>query len=120
MKRLLILCLFTACGYSSKANEVVGQVKKVIAKTPIICDDFSEIDVSMGVLRNGVGSVSKEDLILWSDKPEIVKALKDAAASGQIVNVTYDAKRLTYCVPEDIVTKVEIVDWNIKAEATPK
>lgn len=43
MKKLSILCLFiAACGNSSADNESVGQVKKVVNKTPLVCSDEVE------------------------------------------------------------------------------
>src|SRR5579859_447764 len=49
-----------ACGNSSVGNELEGQVKKVVKRTPIFCSDYVEADVSLGVIRNGVGSMSQE------------------------------------------------------------
>jgi hypothetical protein len=108
MKELLCICIIatTACGYSSSGNELEGQVKKVIRRTPIICPDYYEADVSLGVLRNGVGSLSKEDVTLYVERPDSVETLKAAARTGAIVSVRYDVKRVTLCVPEHFLTSV--------------
>lgn len=103
MKKLSILFLIiAACGNSSADNETVGQVKKVVNKTPIICSDYTEVDISLGVMRNGVGSMSKEDVILAIDNSEreTIEKLKKAADDGSIVKVTYDVRRLALCWPE--------------------
>lgn len=105
-----ILCLVVmSCGYHSRDSELIGQVKKVKMLTPLICPDFVEVDLSLGVMRNGVGSMSSEDMWLYVHAPEMVAVLKSAAESGALVKVTYDQKRTTFCVPNEQVSKVELV-----------
>jgi len=104
-----LLCTTAACGYSSKDNELTGQVKKVHNQTPIICGDYVAADVSLGVMRNGVGSMSAEDVILYVPNADDAAALKKAADTGQLVKVTYDVKRLVLCVPEKQVKHVELL-----------
>lgn len=112
LKRLLLKLMFpalipaAACGYSSKDNELVGQVKKVVTQTPILCGDYYEADVSLGVLRNGAGSFSKEDVVLYVQNPTHLPLLKQAAEEGFPVKVGYDIKRVTRCVPEHQLTSV--------------
>lgn len=107
-KLILITAMFLiGCGYSSKDNEVVGQVKRVMVNTPIICPDFYDVDLSMGMMKNGTGSVSKEDLWLYIPDKAVYETLKQAASSGIPVKITYDVKRTTYCVEDHVVTKVE-------------
>ena len=105
-KFLPIVLLAAACGYSSKDNELVGQVKKVKSMTPIICGDYYKADVSLGFLRDGVGSLSKEDVEVEVPSQH-VQFFKEAAESGKIVKVSYDVRRLVICVPDHIVTNVE-------------
>jgi hypothetical protein len=113
LKRLIIKLLFpalipvVACGYSSKDNELVGQVKKVVARTPILCGDYYEVDLSLGVLRNGVGSMSREDVVLYVGDGSLVPFLKRAAESGDPVKVGYDIKRVTWCVPDHWLTSAQ-------------
>ena len=38
---ILIVAFMASCGYTSKDNEVVGQVKKVSHETPIFCYDHT-------------------------------------------------------------------------------
>lgn len=112
MKKLVLLTLtsmLAGCGYSSKDNEMIGQVKKVAHATPLICGDYDAADISLGVMRNGVGSMSHEDAwVLVQDKRD-VETLKTAADTGQIVKLTYDDRRVAFCVPDYWVTKVEVV-----------
>lgn len=105
MKKAIALALFlSACGFSSKANELVGQVKKVVEQTPIFCSDYAEVDISLGVLRNGAGSVSHEDVILYVPNQADAAFLKKAAEDGTPVKVTYDIKRVPWCVPDHWLT----------------
>lgn len=111
MKKLITLALFiAACGNTSTANEAVGQVKKVIKHTPLLCPDYTEVDVSLGVLRNGVGSMSKEDVEIVIDPAEAstIATFQKAAESGAIVHVVYDVKRLALCWPEHRFVSVTV------------
>lgn len=104
MKNVIAIAtlLAAACGMRSADNEAVGQVKKVVKVTPIICPDYTEADISLGVIRNGVGSMSKEDVELAVDNEDRqnVELLKKAAESGAIVKFTYDVKRVSPCWPD--------------------
>lgn len=110
--KLLFPFLFPAlasCGYSARGNELVGQVKKVVAQTPLLCGDYYEADVSLGVLRNGAGSMSKEDVVLYVLDEANVPLLKQAAEEGFPVKVGYDVRRLPlagFCVPTSWLTSV--------------
>lgn len=112
LKSLLIKLMFptlipvAACGYSARDNELVGQVKKVVAQTPILCGDYHEVDISLGVLRNGAGSTSKEDVVLYVQGEGDVPLLKKAAEEGFPVKVAYDIKRIAWCVPDHWLTAV--------------
>lgn len=103
------LCLLTACGYSSKGNEMVGQAKKVVHNTPIFCPDYTDVDISLGVLRGGVGSMSTQDVWAVITDKEQAAIFKQAVESGQLVKVEYDMKRFAFCTAERFVTKVELV-----------
>lgn len=104
MKTLAILCLITAaaCGNSSADNEVIGQVKKIVKKTPLVCEDYTLVDISLGVMRNGVGSMSRDDVFIAVDnsETEAIGKLKWAAENGAIVRVSYDVHRVSPCWPD--------------------
>lgn len=103
-----LLATLAGCGYSSQDNELVGQVKRVMRNTPIVCPDYYVADISMGVMRNGVGSVSKEDV--WAVVPaDKVDQFKKLAETGEPVKVSYDVKRLVLCPDTDhFIRTVEI------------
>ena len=112
MKKLifiLIAGLLVSCGYSSRDNELIGQVKKIRHNTPIFCSDYSETDISLGIIRNGVGSMSTQDKWLVVTEKEHLKILKQANDSGAVVKILYDEKRVTFCTDNDFVIDVEIV-----------
>lgn len=111
MKRFLILATLalTACGYSARDNEMIGQVKKVARQTPIFCDDRVDADISLGVMRNGVGSMSAQDVWITVPNKEDQELMKRANESGELVKITFDDKRWTWCWHNDIVSKVELV-----------
>lgn len=109
MKSLFVLLLLTSCGYSSRNNELIGQVKRVHSETPLICPDYDDVDISLGVIRNGVGSMSNQDVLMYIQKLEDTETLKRAAESGNLVRILYDRKRLTFCVQDMWIKKVEII-----------
>jgi hypothetical protein len=98
-----------ACGYSSRDNDLIGQVKRVKEMTPIICGNYTEADISLGVMRNGVGSLSKEDVLVYVPSPKDRDLLIQANKSGALVDVKYDERRATTCIPDHVVTSVSIV-----------
>ena len=100
---------FTGCGYASRDNEMTGQVKKVINQTPLLCFDRTDVDISLGVMQNGVGSMSHEDIIGTAYDPEVIKTLKIASESGKLVKVVTQHARLRWCASELEITKVEIL-----------
>ena len=98
-----------ACGYSSRDSELIGQVKKVVRNTPIICSEYEDADISLGVLRNGVGSMSTQDIWMYVPNREDLAKLKKAAETGALVKIKYDVYRMTFCVDEHVVRSVEEV-----------
>lgn len=113
MKKVLVMCILltmVGCGYASRENEMIGQVKKVVHSTPIICSDYTQADISLGILRNGVGSMSSEDVWIYYSDKEQDKILKLANETGKLVKIKYDTKRFAWCVPSRIVSSVEIID----------
>lgn len=94
------------CGYLSRDNEAVGQVKKFTKETPLICPNFSAIDLSLGVMRNGVGSMSSDDIWFYVPESE-TGVLKKAAEDGSLVKITYNMARINFCLPDHMITKAE-------------
>ena len=88
---------------------MTGQVKRVAHMTPLICPIHDRVDVSMGVMRGGVGSMSTQDLWLYIPDPDDARLLKQAAQTGQLVEISYDTARLRFCVDEETVTHVELL-----------
>jgi hypothetical protein len=109
MKNTLLMCaMLVGCGYTSRDNQLTGQVKKVIDNTPVICGDYAAVDISLGVVKNGTGSMSKEDVIMYVPHQKDEDLLKSAAKTGTLVNVIYNQARVVLCVPDDVVTSVEL------------
>lgn len=113
MKRVALTALLVAltgcdaCGKTSTANDLSGQPKRVHNNTPLICPDYTSVDVSLGVMRNGVGSMSTQDIELWVPDQKDVDTLNDAIKNGQLVKITYDVYRFMWCMPQQKITKVE-------------
>ena len=102
--------IFSGClGYSARENELTGQVKKVVSRTPIVCSDRVDTDISLGVMRNGVGSMSTEDQWFTVPNQADQELLRKASESGALVKVTYDVIRITWCWEDHVVTHVEFL-----------
>jgi hypothetical protein len=84
-------------GWSAREITGSGQVKRVWKETPMLCPDSYAVDISLGVMRNGVGSVSTQDIVLFVEEKDVAK-LKIAAEMGAIIDFTYDVRRETVCV----------------------
>lgn len=102
MRKLIVAAMLLAgCGNTSVGNELVGQVKKVHHNTPLVCPDYYTVDVSMGVMRNGTGSMSTQDIELVAEGKELIEFLTKANTSGRIVKVDYSVRRAVVCWPEE-------------------
>ena len=112
MKALLLTLLtiaLTACGYSQRDTEVIGQPKRIHNVTPIVCSNWKALDLSLGVVRNGIGSMSSEDIDLVIQDNDQLKTIKQAIDNGNLIKITYDDARLRFCQETREITKVEIV-----------
>jgi len=112
MKKILLLAVLASCGNSSADNEAIGQVKKIVKKTPIFCSDYTLVDISLGTMRNGVGSMSREDVFIAVDNSEreAIEQLTEAAESGAIVRVSYDVHRVSPCWPDHRFTGKVVIE----------
>lgn len=118
MKHLLSLLAVTALtltltgclGNESTDNELIGQAKKAQLATPLICPHYHRVDVSLGVMRNGAGSMSTQDVWMYVPNDKDFVIFTDAVAKGSVVKVNYNVARLTWCVPMPVVTHVEVVE----------
>jgi hypothetical protein len=112
MKKLTILAVafaLSGClGNSASSNQLVGQVKKVEHNTPLIMPDYDDADISLGVMRNGVGSMSHEDIWVYIPNAEDYLVLQKAAETGALVKVDYDTARARFYVENATVTHAEI------------
>jgi len=91
-------------GWSERNSELTGQVKKVIQTTPLMCPDRNYIDVSLGVMNNGTGSMSTHDVELWVPNDQLISVLQQASKTGKILTFHYDTMRIGYfCTGTDLV-----------------
>lgn len=100
----------TAFGLASYNNEAVGQVKYTKNIHPIIYPNYTELHLSLGVMRNNVGSISKEDITLYVPNESDVIKLNKSAEEGKLVKVIYDNLRFSFWYPNAQVRSVEILD----------
>lgn len=98
--------LLLACGFSSVDNEMTGQVKKTMHNTPLVCPDHTDADISLGVMRDGVGSMSTQDIWVVVP-PHLQEEVEHFAETGEIVNAKYNVYRLTFCTTDHYLTSIE-------------
>lgn len=113
MKKIIaagLLISLTGClGHSSVDNDLEGQVKKAQHVTPIFVSDYDRIDISLGIMRNGTGSISKDDMWLSVPNQSDFNVLQHAAEIGAPVKIKYDVSRMNWYQEEDTVSHVEII-----------
>jgi hypothetical protein len=112
MKRIAILMTALAlagCGNTQTDVEAIGQAKKLSNVTPLVCMDYPAFDLSLGVMRNGTGSLSKEDMWFTIVNPAVLDTLRRAVDTGAIVKVHYNSRRFSPCSDGYWLTAVEIV-----------
>lgn len=106
---LAVVGLSGCWGYTSIDNELTGQVKKVHHNTPLICPDYYSADVSLGVMRNGVGSMSTQDVAVTIPDKELLHVFEEAASTGKLVKVVFKVRRFTICIEDHVIDSVEIL-----------
>lgn len=106
------LLLGGCLGASSSGNEMTGQVKRCQHVTPLIFFDYDRCDVSLGIMRNGVGSMSQEDVWIYVPTASHYAILDSASKSGALVNIKYDVARFRWYVEDDMVTDVHAMNGN--------
>ena len=88
----------------------VGQVKTVMNMTPMACNKFVDMSLSLGVMRNGAGSVSTEDVWMNLNTIEQIEIARRSQENGNLVRVTYDYFRFAPCRNSRNVKKIEILE----------
>jgi hypothetical protein len=106
--KLLFMLLLVSCGMSEVGTQGVAQIKRVHNVTPLICSNHLVLDASLGVMVNGVGSMSTDDILVEADANQ-AQELNNAAKAGKLVKITYDTRRFTWCVPEKLLKNIEVI-----------
>lgn len=91
----------------ARDGELIGQAKKLTLVTPFwssFCSPYYALDVSLGVLQNGVGSISQQDVVLTVRDTDDLTAMKAAVETGAVVKVHYDTRRLAACTEDYLAT----------------
>lgn len=108
MKNTFLAMALLAFGCNESVdNEAVGQVKKVVKQTPLICGNFNRADLSLGVMQNGTGSMSSHDEWFYVVEKADYDKLKSAADSGKLVRVRYGVSRFAFCRDDHWIVGVE-------------
>jgi hypothetical protein len=97
------------CGNSSTDGEMIGQAKRLTNVTPLLCMNYPAFDLSLGVMQNGTGSMSTQDIWFTVVNPMAMASLRTAVDSGSIVRVVYDERRFAPCSEDHWLKDVEIV-----------
>jgi len=103
---LTVLC---GCGWSSVSNDLIAQPKRIIHNTPIVCPNYRSVDVSLGVMQNGVGSMSTHDEVLVVEDGRVADAIESAIQQGKLMRLKYDEARFRWCTEEMFVTEATLV-----------
>ncbi len=110
----LSLCLMAtgcdACGNSSVNNELVGQPKRLHNETPIVCENRVDLDISLGFMKDGVGSVSTHDTHMTVPNPKDVETLNRAINENKLVKVYYNEARFNWCWQDQVIIGVEVLE----------
>lgn len=106
----LLACLTLAsCGYESTENNAIGQVKRVTNQTPLLCNNWKAVDISLGVIQNGTGSMSTQDEWFYVESDAAIAGLEWAAKNGTLVDLTYDVRRVAFCTSDHWLTSFKYV-----------
>jgi hypothetical protein len=109
LKSAALITLLAGCGNIAIDGEAIGQAKKVTKTTNILCPDYYSFDMSLGVLQNGTGSISKEDVWMTIEDVRLVPAINAAVDRGAVVKVRYNERRVPFCSDHYILTGIEVL-----------
>ena len=93
---------------------------KIHHQTPMLCGNRNDIDISLGVMRGGVGSMSTQDMYLTVPNQKDLETLDKAIVDGKLVKFHYNEYRFAFCQQDETLTSVEIVDGVPKSEDEKK
>lgn len=113
MRSFLIIAasaLLSSCGKSSVDNVMVGQARRLMTKTPLICPNSYSADIFV----DGVNTTDDDQwsrIHKWISIPdkEMYDQVKATVGTGAQVKITYDVRRFTYCTNEAMATQVEVL-----------
>jgi hypothetical protein len=106
----LLLLMLASCGYSHVNNELIGQPKSIEATTPIFCPNQNILHLSLGVMRNGVGSMSTEDVRISIPDDNLAIRLQPVVKAGKLINAQTNEARFRWCNEEKELVAFEIVE----------
>jgi hypothetical protein len=106
------------CGWSGKEITGLGQVKKVGLESNLVCPDYYQVDIALGIMRNGFGCMSTHDQRFFVPDSiqrffipdSMLKDFRTAAEKSSIVNFSYDVRRASSCVNNYRITSFKVVD----------
>lgn len=108
-------CQQSHLGYESIDNAAIAQPKKVFHERPLVfCEDYVDVDLSLGVMVNGTGSYSSQDEMFQVPNKSVEITLDDAISQGKLVRVHYNSQRFNVCRPTNEITSVEVLDKDSK------
>lgn len=106
LKILSFILLFTNCGYIEQNNIGIGQVKKIIKNTPIICPDYKVVNIAFGSLESGIISNTNDYYVIDDKQQEI---LEKAQYNQKIIKFVYNVKRVAICKQtKNIITDIVV------------
>lgn len=105
----VIALVVSGCGYSSLEGEMVGQVKSVSHTSNLLCADYDRAFISLGVFRNGVGSMSTQDVGVWMPDSRVTQVMREAARAGAIVRLQKKTYRNNFCKEDHEISVAEIL-----------
>lgn len=97
----LISSAFTTM--AARDGTLIGQAKKLTLVTPywsFVCPNYYALDVSLGIMQNGTGSISHEDMWLTVINVDDLSEMEVAVKKGSIVKVKYNTRRWFACTEE--------------------
>lgn len=96
-------------GYDQIDSKVVGQAKRYHHYNPIVCGGYDTVDISLGIVRNGVGSMSTEDVELTVWNQADAETLQKAAQESSLVELKYSVWRFAPCKESRVVQYAKIL-----------
>lgn len=85
-------------------------MKRLHRVTPIFCGDYSVLDANLGVMQDGQGGASIQDIDLEIPEPMVAELAKALENKTLQVEITYSTHRVAFCGQHEVLDSFKVIN----------